>query len=90
MINSSDHKKIAQLGNDPQYFTSASSSAIDKLLAAVGPYELGIIMDTTTWQIIACFHYPATTIAFSPDNKQLAAGNSRDINNWDVETLLEQ
>jgi len=67
---------------------SASYSPDGRLLAVASPFASAYIWDTTTWNIVATLPEVATSVAFSPDGKQIAAGTSWNVNLYDVRDLI--
>ncbi len=79
------------LSSADRNFSGFGISPDGKLLAFSGPYERNVlILNTSTWKVVASIDHPAPGVAFSPDGKQLAVTASWDVEIYNVSDLLGQ
>jgi WD40 repeat protein len=77
---------------DPEYLyepvSSADFSPDGRWLAIGFPYRNGLIVDTSTWQVVYEMPHLTPGVAFSPDGTQLATSASWEVLIWDVADLV--
>jgi len=88
VYNTTTHTIIHRFDEIKSTIFSASYSLNGRLLAVASPFESAYIWDTTTWNVVATLPEIATSVAFSPDGKQIAAGTSWNVNLYDVRDLI--